>query len=81
MVGMNTKTRILEYMDGNGKTHFRCQYKWWWFWLNYQVYSHGEAIGAIEFNNYEDARKYIEEELYRDNSRKRWFRRIRKVEK
>jgi len=70
------ETRILEFVDGNGSRHYRIQYKWLWFWIYFKknLWLWGENDSPIEFNNYEDARKYIEDKLYEIRKRARRFK-------
>ncbi len=54
------KQRIACYKDDNGGTHFRCQWKSWFFWHFYKRYFHG--IGFIDtFRTEFDAKKHLEE--------------------
>lgn len=74
---MQVETRILEFIDDNGETYFRCQYKYWRLWWYYRRYpcERGGGSVKVEFGNIEDAQKYIEEDLSEFRSKKKWFKR------
>jgi hypothetical protein len=59
------RRRIVEFKDDNGNSHFRCQYKGWFFWWYYRKrlvlfpsYTHWPII---EFETEEEALAYLKE--------------------
>ncbi len=59
------KTRIVEYRDGNGKSHYRPQFKWWGIWMRYS-----DDIFE-DFDSYNEAEGALLKVLYRNRGRER----------
>ncbi len=53
-----SKTRIVEYRDGNNTPVYRVQFRWCWIWMNY-MRSNGFDYYISEYRNYDDAKKAL----------------------
>lgn len=61
------KTRIKEYVLGSGKNEYYPQYRYMFFWFNYNKMDSWDSYKPIMFNSFTECRKWLENQLSKKN--------------